>query len=169
MFSNKDKTDKPDEGSGGERSDASARPAAKSTIPSLISADLNVTGNLQTDGEIQIDGNVEGDVTCKKLMVGDTAVISGEIKADEVEVRGRVQGRIRSRSVLLTKSAHVVGEVWHDSLSIEAGAFLDGHCKRNDSAAPKEVARPRAQTKPPENTAQADTSAHPAEDTPPPC
>ena len=134
-------------------------PAAKSTIPSLVSANLNVTGNLKTDGEIQIDGNVEGDVTCKKLMVGDTAVISGEIKADEVEVRGRVQGQIRSRSVLLTKSAQVVGEVWYDSLSIEAGAFLDGHCKRNNLAAPKEVARTRAQAKAPENTAQADTSA----------
>ena len=42
---------------------------------------------------------------------------------------------------------------------VEAGAFLVGHCKRNDSATPKEVARPRAQAKPPENTAQADTSA----------
>ncbi len=134
-------------------------PAAKSSIPSLISANLNVTGNLQTDGEIQIDGNVEGNVTCKKLTVGDTAVISGEIESDEVEVRGRVQGKIRSRTVLLTKSAQVVGEIWHDNLSIEAGAFLDGHCKRNDSAAPKEVARPRAQAKPPKNTAQADTSA----------
>lgn len=142
MFSKTDRTDKTDKGSGGERSEFSARPAAKSSTPSLVSANLNVTGNLQTDGEIQIDGNVEGDVTCKKLTVGDTAVISGEIMADEVEVRGRVQGRIRSRAVLLTKSAQVVGDVWHDSLSIEAGAFLEGHCKRNDSAAPKQAAQP---------------------------
>ncbi len=159
MFSNRDKTNKPDKGSGGKRSDASARPAAKSSTPSLISANLIVTGNLQSDGEILLDGNVEGNVTCKKLTVGDTAVISGEIESDEVEVRGRVQGQIRSRTVLLTKSAQVVGEIWHDTLSIESGAFLDGHCKRNDSATPKEVARPRAQAKPPENTAQADTSA----------
>ncbi len=47
MFSNTDKTDKPDKGSGGKRSGTSARPAAKSSTPSLISADLNVTGNLQ--------------------------------------------------------------------------------------------------------------------------
>ena len=134
-------------------------PAAKSSTPSLISANLNVTGNLQTDGEIQIDGNVEGNVTCKKLTVGDTAAISGEIESDEVVVRGRVQGKIRCRTVLLTKSAHVVGEIWHDNLSIEAGAFLDGHCKRNDSSASKEAARPRAQAKPPENTTQADTTA----------
>ncbi len=159
MFSNKDKTDKPDKGSGGKRSDASARPAAKSTIPSLISANLKVTGNLNTEGELQIDGMVEGDIACKKLTVGETAIISGEIVADDIEVRGKVQGRIRARAVLLTKSANVTGDVWHDTLSIEAGAFLDGHCKRNDSAAPKEVARPRAQAKPPENTAQTDTSA----------
>ncbi len=159
MVSNKDKTDKPDKGSGGERSDASARPAAKSSTPSLISPNLKVTGNLNTEGELQIDGMVEGDIACKKLTVGETAIISGEIVADDIEVRGKVQGRIRARAVLLTKSANVTGDVWHDTLSIESGAFLNGHCKRNDSAAPKEVARPRAQAKPPENTAQADTSA----------
>ena len=118
--------------------EGAARPAAaRGATASLVSANLTVTGNLQTEGEIQIDGTVEGDVTCKKLTVGDTAVISGEIMADEVEVRGRVQGRIRSRAVLLTKSAQVVGDIWHDSLSIEAGAFLEGHMKRNDSASAK--------------------------------
>ena len=90
------------------------------TTPTLISADLKVTGNLQTDGDIQIDGNVEGDIACKKLTIGDTAVISGEIKADEVEVRGRVQGQIRSRSVLLTKSAQVVGDVWYQGDRLRA-------------------------------------------------
>ncbi len=96
MFSNRDKTNKPDKGSGGKRSDASTQPAAKSSTPSLISANLNVTGNLQTEGEIQIDGNVEGDIACKKLTVGETAMISGEIVADDIEVRGKVQGRIRA-------------------------------------------------------------------------
>ena len=57
------------------------------------------------------------------------------------------------------KSAQVVGDVWYDSLSIEVGALLEGHLKRNGSAAAKEAAKPKAQAKPPENTAQADTSA----------
>ncbi len=139
MFSKTDKSDKSVKAERSDRADLAARPAPKNAAPSLVSANLQISGNLQTEGEIQIDGTVEGDITCKKLTVGETAVISGEIMADEVEVRGRVQGRIRSRAVLLAKSAQVVGDVWHDSLSIEAGAFLEGHCKRNDSIAPQEV------------------------------
>jgi cytoskeletal protein CcmA (bactofilin family) len=33
----------------------------------------------------------------------------------------------------LAKTAQVNGDIWHDSLAIEAGAYLDGHCKRNDT------------------------------------
>jgi cytoskeletal protein CcmA (bactofilin family) len=28
------------------------------------------------------------------------------------------------------KSAHVVGDILHEDLSIEKGAFLEGHCRR---------------------------------------
>ncbi|MDP6346699.1 MAG: polymer-forming cytoskeletal protein [Alphaproteobacteria bacterium] len=102
--------------------------------PSLISTDLSITGNLQTPGEVQLDGTVDGDVGCGKLMIGEKAMVSGEITADEVVVRGRVTGRIKARTVQLTKSAKVIGDIWHDTLAIEAGAYLEGHCKRNDAA-----------------------------------
>ncbi|MDP6692448.1 MAG: polymer-forming cytoskeletal protein [Alphaproteobacteria bacterium] len=102
--------------------------------PSLISTDLEIAGNLNTPGEVQLDGKVEGDVICGKLVIGEKASIAGQIEADEVVVRGRVAGRIKAKDVRLAKTAHVNGDIWHDSLAIEAGAFLDGHCKRNDAA-----------------------------------
>ncbi len=102
--------------------------------PSLISTDLEIAGNLSTSGEVQLDGTVAGDVNCGKLVIGEKASITGQIEADEVMVRGRVTGRIKARDVRLAKTAHVNGDIWHDSLAIEAGAFLDGHCKRNDAS-----------------------------------
>lgn len=117
----------------------SGRPAATTAAPraagapSLISNNLTITGNLKTEGEIQIDGQVEGDVHCGALTVGEKATITGEIVADRIIVHGSVNGRIRARQVQLAASAHVVGDIYHDSLQIDAGAFLEGHCKRNDT------------------------------------
>lgn len=101
--------------------------------PSLISTDLEITGNLRTSGEVQLDGIVTGDINCAKLVIGEKAVIAGHIEADEVTIRGQVTGRIEARDVHLAKTARVIGDIWHDSLAIDAGAFLDGHCKRNDA------------------------------------
>ncbi len=101
--------------------------------PSLISTDLEITGNLQTSGEVQLDGNVTGDINCAKLVIGEKAIFAGHIEADEVMIRGQVTGRIKARDVHLAKTARVIGDIWHDSLAIDAGAFLDGHCKRNDA------------------------------------
>ena len=44
-----------------QRQSAKKAPA-KPKIPSIISADLHILGNLKTDGDIQIDGIVDGDV-----------------------------------------------------------------------------------------------------------
>src|ERR1043165_8577650 len=71
------------------------RPAAPSA-PSIISADLTVQGTVTSAGDIQIDGAVEGDVRAGGLVIGDKAIIQGQIFANEVTVRGRVQGSIRA-------------------------------------------------------------------------
>ncbi len=136
MFS---KTDKKDSNKTAAKAPSSlaTRPVPKDTGPSLVSANLMIAGNLTTEGELQIDGVVEGNVSCTRLTVGEPGVIAGEIEADDVEVRGKVDGRINARSVHLTKTARIVGDVWHSSISMESGAFFDGHLKRNDSKSEK--------------------------------
>jgi cytoskeletal protein CcmA (bactofilin family) len=103
---------------------------SKPAVPSILSRDLVMTGNLQSDGEIQVDGKVFGDIKTKSLLVGKTADVKGEIIADEVRVHGTVDGQIKAHTVTLAKSAHVVGDILHVNLSIETGAFLEGLCKR---------------------------------------
>lgn len=125
---------------------AAARPAGAAGAPSLISNNLTVTGNMKTEGEIQIDGSIEGDVHCGALTVGEKASITGEIVADRIIVHGTVSGRIRARQVQLATTAHVIGDVYHDTLAIEAGAFLEGHCKRNDSSGTAGKSEPKLST-----------------------
>ena len=98
--------------------------------PSIISSDLKIVGDLHSDGEIQIDGTVNGDIRTVALVIGESAKVTGEIVADAVRVLGTVNGQIKAKVVKLAASAHVVGDIMHEDLSIETGAFLEGHCKR---------------------------------------
>ena len=99
-------------------------------VPSILSRDLVMKGDLDSDGEIQVDGKVIGDIKTKSLLVGKTANIKGERTADDVRVHGTVDGQIKAHTVTLAKTAHVVGDILHVNLSIETGAFLEGLCKR---------------------------------------
>ncbi|MGB0747703.1 MAG: bactofilin family protein [Magnetospiraceae bacterium] len=99
-------------------------------IPSVISPSARITGDIVSDGELQVDGVIDGDVRAEKLLVGDQAHITGQITADSVEVHGQVTGQIKARSVNLATSGKMVGDIHHETLSIDEGAFLEGHCKR---------------------------------------
>lgn len=96
-------------------------------VPSIISADLKIIGDLESVGEVQIDGEVSGDIRAKVLLVGESAVIRGEVLAETVRVHGSVYGQIKAKFVNLAKTAHVVGDILHENLSIQEGAFLEGH------------------------------------------
>jgi len=109
---------------------ANAKPAEPAAPPSIISRDLKIVGDLLSDGEIQIDGKVNGDIRTKVLIIGETAHVRGEIVAETVRVLGHIDGQIKAKVVKLADTAHVVGDIMHEDLSIETGAFLEGHCKR---------------------------------------
>lgn len=104
--------------------------AVRAAVPSIISTDLRIVGDLSSDGEIQVDGTIDGDIRSRVLLVGETAHIKGEIIADAVRVHGHVNGQIKANTVSLATTAHVIGDILHENLSIEKGAFLEGHCRR---------------------------------------
>lgn len=108
--------------------------------PSIISRDLNIVGDLTSEGEIQVDGTINGDIRTNVLIIGESARIKGEVVADTVRIMGSVDGQIKAKAVKLAATAHVVGDILHEDLSIETGAFLEGHCKR--MAMPENMLQP---------------------------
>jgi cytoskeletal protein CcmA (bactofilin family) len=108
------------------RSDATAVKA----VPSIVSADLTIEGHLNSNGEIQVDGVVHGDIRCKALIVGVKGSVTGEVMAQTVRMHGSIKGMIRAKSVFLASTARMSGDVEHESLAIEPGAYMEGHCKR---------------------------------------
>ena len=110
------------------------RSAARTgSVPSIVSADLTVTGTLNTSGDMQIDGILEGDVRSSSLVIGERAEVHGQIWAEDVTIRGRVIGRIHARKALLCATSHVEGDIVAEGFAVEAGAFFEGNCKHSDN------------------------------------
>ena len=101
-------------------------------VPSIISNDVVMRGNVTSAGEVQFDGNLEGDIKASSLIIGDRASVRGEIVCESVVVRGRVEGGIRARSVTLAATAHILGDILHSSLQVESGAHFEGNCRHSD-------------------------------------
>ena len=123
--------------SGATSSDSEAAKVA--AVPSIISADLKITGNLESSGDIQVDGTVQGDITSRTLTIGEAAHVKGSVLAESVRVCGHVSGEIRSTSVTLAKTAKVDGDIAHQSLAIEAGAYIEGNIRRLEADKPTET------------------------------
>ena len=113
--------------------------------PSVLSSDLQVTGNLRTTGDIVIESVVDGDIRAHLLTVGESATIRGEIVADDIVINGRVIGRVRGLKVRLTSTARVEGDIIHKTIAIESGAHFEGSVQRQED--PLTASQPAPQRK----------------------
>jgi cytoskeletal protein CcmA (bactofilin family) len=117
-----------------KRPQAYAQPISTGTAPqapsvSVISKALKITGQLESTEDIQIEGEVDGDVRAVSVSVGQNAKIKGTVRGDEVKLSGTVEGKIEAKKVVLTRTARMSGDVVHQDITIESGAFIDGHCR----------------------------------------
>lgn len=99
-----------------------------------------VSGKLFFEGPAQIDGNVEGEVTAKDMVVlGETAVVSAQVKAASIVVAGRVNGDlIANKRLEIRPTARVNGNVSTPVLVVQEGAFFEGHCTMQPEATREE-------------------------------
>lgn len=125
-------------------------PRAQSAAPSIIGANVRIKGDVSTAGEIQLDGVVKGDISAASITMGEQGALEGTIVAEKIIIRGQVKGSIRGRSVVMERTARVMGDVYHSTLSIEAGAVIEGTFSHSDdplgkkSPPPSQDALPKA-------------------------
>ncbi len=104
----------------------------RTAVPSIIGVDIVVNGTLTSSGQMQIDGQVKGDVRCAILVIGERAQIEGNIAAEDVTIRGHVKGNVWAHKVHLSSTCRVEGDIHRQSMSVEHGAFFEGHSKHSD-------------------------------------
>ena len=113
---------------------SAAKPAKPATRAlSFIGPEVVVSGDLATSAQLQVDGRIDGNVRCGQLCQGETGIIAGDILADEARVGGLVQGTVNAASVIVEASARITGDVTYETISIAAGARIDGRLARREA------------------------------------
>jgi len=97
----------------------------------VIATGTKIEGNFQSAENIRLDGEIVGDLSCeKKLVLGPSGRIQGNVNAREAVVMGVVTGDLDIKGSLhLDRTASVKGNVSAALLSIEEGASYNGTCE----------------------------------------
>ena len=113
-----------------------ALPRASSTV---IAQGVTLKGTLRGEGVVQVEGVVEGEFDLTgAVIVAETGLIRGPIKADVVRVAGRVEGSVQAREHLrLEPTGSLDGDVTTASLVVEDGGTLNGRCTTTKAPAPE--------------------------------
>jgi len=96
------------------------------SAPSVIGKDLTIVGNAYSAGQVHVSGHFQGDIQCASVVVGEMAVVTGNLEADEIVISGKVTGTLRGKRVKLQAYSRIEGDIYHESLAIEEGAVFAG-------------------------------------------
>ena len=99
-------------------------------LETVLGSTTNFKGVLKSDGNIRVDGVLQGTIeTAGNLVVGPTARVVADIRANAVQVWGQIQGNIQTAGRLeILSSGRVFGEVTVGSLMIDDGGLFRGQC-----------------------------------------
>ncbi|HEX8239047.1 MAG TPA: polymer-forming cytoskeletal protein [Allosphingosinicella sp.] len=123
---------------------------------SYLGSEVTVTGDIATQSDLHLDGKVLGDVRCGSLTQGTSGEVRGNIRAGEARLAGLVDGAVEAASLILEATARVTGDVLYESLSVAAGAEVEGRFKRrrggedgSKAAKSEKAAKPQKAAPPP--------------------
>ena len=105
----------------------------KITSALIIGEGATINGTIQEKNQINVQGSVDGDVTCKELIVGKSGNLKGKIKTESLSVEGTVEGELNVKGLLkLMSSGSVSGKITYGSLQINEGGKLIGEIDFKD-------------------------------------
>ncbi len=99
----------------------------------VLNSDVEIKGNLRFSGELTFEGKLEGETHSDgTLLLGDTAVVNGNITASSVVVRGKVNGNIVAKDKIDIKTkTELFGDVRAAKLVVEEGITFVGKAEVN--------------------------------------
>ncbi|MEL6980553.1 MAG: polymer-forming cytoskeletal protein [Pseudomonadota bacterium] len=107
---------------------------------SVIQPDLVIKGEILARGALELNGLVEGDVVARMVLVGENAVIRGDVIAEQVSISGDVRGEVLGHRVHLGAAARYFGNIRRGELSIDDGAVFEGNVRGLDDGGLRRIA-----------------------------
>jgi len=98
---------------------------------SRISAGSTFKGEISSPYNVRIDGNFEGKIVSQaKVVVGEKAVIKGDIVCNNADFWGTIDGDLFVKDTLSLKETCVVnGDLHIRRLAVELDAKFEGNCR----------------------------------------
>jgi cytoskeletal protein CcmA (bactofilin family) len=90
-----------------------------------------IKGEIQSPYDLRIDGTFEGKIQTKgRVVVGESAIIKGDIICENVDLWGIVEGDLFVKDTLaLKEGCKMNGNINISRLAVELGATFNGTCR----------------------------------------
>lgn len=96
-------------------------------LDTVIGPDSNFIGEIQTKGSLRIDGGVDGNISADWVIIGEKAVVKGDIMSRGIIVGGQVEGNLYVKEIVeILAMGKVIGDISTPKLSIIEGGSLNG-------------------------------------------
>jgi cytoskeletal protein CcmA (bactofilin family) len=104
----------------------------KAGSTSFFAESFKMLGNISAENDIRIEGIIHGNVsTSKKIVVGKTGKIIGQVRASHLHVLGEIVGEIYIADLVrIGPSAFVEGCIVSRNIQIEPGAMVEATLKK---------------------------------------
>ena len=100
-------------------------------ITMLLGPGTTIEGTVEFENTVRLEGSVVGKIfsTDGKLIIGETAVVNGEIMVNIAVIMGRVNGKINARKrVEVYPPGRIEGDIQSPAVLIESGVIFNGNC-----------------------------------------
>ncbi len=94
----------------------------------IVGSNVKLKGTLKDTADIIVHGEVDGEIICDKtVIITESALVKGPIKAEIITVGGTVKGAIEATTKLeLLPSGKIEGSISTKDLIIQSGATFNG-------------------------------------------
>jgi len=100
----------------------------------IIAPGTRIEGKFTTTEDIRLDGVIVGEINCKKKVVmGQTGKVEGNVETVDSAIRGNVKGEIKVSGTLhLHETAKIDGTIIARKMVVDSGASYSGDCQVGD-------------------------------------
>jgi cytoskeletal protein CcmA (bactofilin family) len=96
-------------------------------LESIIGKNSDIRGELNVSGTLRVDGMVHGKLNAECVIISETAMVKGDIKARAIIVGGKVEGNLIGEEMIEIKPKGIVlGEIFTNKFFVIEGGTLNG-------------------------------------------
>ena len=99
----------------------------KENLETFIGKNTHLRGNITTKGTLRLDGRVTGNVEADWLIIGEKALLKGDVSVGGVVIGGTLEGNVAAKESVEVKSkGRLAGDLTTSKLLVIEGGTIDG-------------------------------------------